>query len=49
MSKTTLRLSPELHKRIRILAIERETTFAALVEEAVRDLLAKTRKRGGGQ
>ena len=44
-SKTTMRLDPELHKRLRILAIERGTTFGALVNEVLRKFLEREEKR----
>jgi predicted transcriptional regulator len=33
--KTTLRLDRGLHKRLRVLAAQRETTFSKLLHEAV--------------
>jgi predicted DNA-binding protein len=35
MQKTTLHLAPELHKRLRLLAIEKGVTFTELMREAV--------------
>jgi len=43
--KTTLRLASELHKRLRILAIERGTSYTALVDLALREFLK--REEGG--
>ena len=40
-AKTTLRLDPDFHKRLRILAIERGTSFEDLVNQACRDYLAR--------
>ncbi len=34
LQKTTLHLDPELHKRLRLLAIEKGTTFTELMREA---------------
>lgn len=47
MQKTSLRLDPELHRRLRILAIERGTTFGELVEKAVREFLERESGRSG--
>lgn len=44
--KTTLNLDPELHKRLRVLAIERGITFTALVTEALEQYLAQAKKGG---
>ncbi len=38
-TRTTLRLDGEIHKRMRLLAIERETTFKELVHEALTQYL----------
>lgn len=40
------RIPPEVYKKLRVLAAQRDTTIAALVEEAILDLLRKYRKRG---
>jgi hypothetical protein len=40
------RVPAELYKKLRVLAAERETTIAALVEEAITDLLRKYARRG---
>ena len=40
-SKTTLRLDRSLHKRFRFLAVDRDTTFTALVTEALEQYLAR--------
>ena len=40
--RTTLLLDPELHKRLKILAVEQGTTFTALVDEALRAYLERT-------
>jgi predicted transcriptional regulator len=47
--KTTLNLDPELHKRLRLLAIERGTTFSALVTEALEQYLAREQTKKGGR
>jgi predicted transcriptional regulator len=47
-AKTTLRLEPAIHKRLRHLAIERGTTFGALVTRALAEFLKRetgTRER----
>ena len=45
--RTTLILDPELHKRLRMLAIERGSTFTALVTEALEQYLAREKSRKG--
>lgn len=40
-------LPPEDHKKLRILAAEKETTITALAEEAIRDLFTKYEKEEG--
>lgn len=47
MKKTTLTFDAEFHKRLRILAIEEETTMTALVEKAVQEYMAQKGRRGG--
>jgi predicted transcriptional regulator len=47
--RTTLLLDPELHKRLRILAIERGTTLTALVTEALEQYLARQLTKKGGR
>ncbi len=39
-----VRIEPELHKRLRIHSAETGRTMTELVEEALRDLLAKASK-----
>jgi len=39
--KVTANLDPAAHKRLKGLAVERETTTEALLDEAIRDLFAK--------
>ena len=39
--RTTLILDPKLHKRLRLLAIERESTFTAIVTEALTEYLER--------
>ncbi|MGE5892688.1 MAG: ribbon-helix-helix domain-containing protein [bacterium] len=41
----SVRMSPELYKKIRFLAIERERSVAELLEEAIQDLLKKHKKK----
>ena len=46
--RTTIILDPQLHTRVRILAIERHTTFTALLTEALTEYLEReTRKQKG--
>lgn len=40
-TKLVVRIPAEWHRQIRILAAERDTTIAALVQEALRRLLAE--------
>jgi predicted transcriptional regulator len=47
--RTTLILDPELHKRLRMLAIERGKTFTALVIEALTQYLEREQPRKGGR
>lgn len=47
--RTTLILDPELHKRLRLLAIERSVTFTALVAEALEQYLAREQPKKGGR
>ena len=47
--RTTLILDPELHKRLRVLAIERGSTFTALVTEALEQYLAREQAKKGGR
>ena len=44
-SKTTLNLDDELHKRMRLLSIEKGTTLTALVDEALRQYLERETKK----
>ncbi len=39
------RVAPDLLRRLRILAAERETTVQALIEEAITNLLRKYQRR----
>ncbi len=48
VKKTTLSLDAELHKRLRIFAIEEDTSMTALVEKAVSEYMTQ-RSRGGGR
>lgn len=43
--QTGARIDAELYKRLRLLAVEQETTAAALLEEAIIDLLRKYGQR----
>ena len=45
MKRTSLALDAELHKRLRILAIEEGTSMTAIIEEAVKAYM-KGRKGG---
>jgi len=47
--RTTLILDPELHKRLRLQAIERGVTFTALVTEALEQYLAREQTKKGGR
>ena len=47
MKKTTLALDADLHKRLRILAIEEDTSMTALVEKAVEQYMFQKGKKGG--
>jgi predicted transcriptional regulator len=47
--KTTLNLDTELHKRLRVMAIERGTTFSALVTEALTQYLEREQPPKGGR
>ena len=42
--KTTLRLSPDLVKQFKYIALDRNTTVTALVEEAMRQYLKSAKK-----
>ncbi|MBN1443139.1 MAG: hypothetical protein JXA90_10530 [Planctomycetes bacterium] len=45
-ARTTVRLDRGVHRRLKILAAERETTFGALLDEALRQYLdAEERRR----
>jgi predicted HicB family RNase H-like nuclease len=48
MKKTTLSLDAELHKRLRILAIEEGTSMTRLIEKLASEYLAKKGRKGGG-
>lgn len=41
IQKTTLHLPPDLHRRFRLLAIERGVTFGALVTRALEEFLER--------
>jgi predicted transcriptional regulator len=43
--RTTLILDPELHKRLRMLAIERGKTFTALVTDALQEYLERQSRK----
>jgi predicted transcriptional regulator len=45
-TRTTIRLDPELHRRLKILAAVDGTTVTALIEQAIAALL-KRREKGG--
>jgi predicted transcriptional regulator len=47
--RTTLILDAGLHKRLRVLAIERGLTFTALVTEALEQYLAREQAKKGGR
>jgi predicted transcriptional regulator len=47
LQRTTLILDPEVHKRLRVLAIERSVTFTALVTEALEQYLARAKAKKG--
>jgi len=47
--KVTAPLTPEDHKRLRHLALDRDVTTEALLVEAINDLLAKYGGGGAGQ
>ena len=47
MKKTTLALDAELHKQLRHLAIEEDSTMTALVEKAVQEYMAQRGRKGG--
>lgn len=40
------RIPSDLYRKVRVLAAEEDTTVAALIEEAVKDLLRKRSRRG---
>jgi len=44
LQRTTLIMDPELWKRLHHLAIERRTTLTAVVDEALRQYLARNEK-----
>lgn len=46
--KVTAALEPSMHKRLKSLAVERDTTTEALLTEAIADLFAKHGKPTGG-
>lgn len=45
--QTGVKLDTELLRKFRVLAAERETTLGELLEEAMRDFLAKAEKQKG--
>ena len=47
MKKTTLAFEADFHKRLRILAIEEDTSMTALVEKAVQEYMSKKGRKGG--
>ena len=47
VKKTTLSLDADLHKRLRIFAIEEGTTMTALVEKAVSEYMNQRNRKGG--
>jgi len=46
--KVTAALNPAMHKQLKSLAVERDTTTEALLIEAIADLFAKHGKPSGG-
>lgn len=44
-AKTTLRLDFKIHKKLRLLAIEKNSTLAALVDQALREFIGRESKR----
>lgn len=49
MSKTTLRLPKDLHKKLKIRAIQQEREMQEVVAEAIEEYLSKTGKGGHGE
>jgi predicted transcriptional regulator len=47
MIVTTIALSPDLHKRLAIAAIEDGAASAELIREAVQEWLARRKRKGG--
>lgn len=45
MERTTISIPDELRERLRLIAAERQTSVAALVREALRDIAAAYRPR----
>lgn len=43
--QTGARIAPELYRRLRVLAAERDRRIGDLVEEAIEDLLKKYKRR----
>lgn len=41
LKQTTIRLPPELHKRLKMLAINKDTTITKLLEEAITEKLKR--------
>jgi hypothetical protein len=46
--KVTAALDPAMHKQLKSLAVERDTTTEALLHEAIADLFSKHGKPAGG-
>ena len=47
MQKTTLNLDLEIHQKLRILAIQKRTTFTKLMKQALQEFLEREEKEGG--
>lgn len=47
MFTTTISLEPEIHKKLRHLALDEDKTLRELIREAIEDLLARREKKGG--
>lgn len=49
MVVTTVALSPDLHRRLALAALEENAAAAELIREAVKDYLDRREKKSGGR
>jgi len=49
MFTTTISLSPEIHRKLKHLAVDEGVPFRDLIREAIEQYLAQRKEKGGGK